>query len=248
MISVKNLHKSFGPQKVLRGIDLDIQEQSVTCIMGGSGTGKSVFLKLLMGLLKSDSGSMRVEGEEITGLNEEEMNKVRMKFGMLFQDAALFDDMNVFENVAFPLVEHTNLSDREIAKRVEQKLSEVGLQNVNLKMPNELSGGMRKRVGLARALMLDPKIVLFDEPTTGLDPITTQQIADLILSTHQRYPVTFLIISHDLGLTYRVADHVVMFDQGVVADQGTPEQFRRSKQPFVRKFLDAQANMDKIQS
>ncbi|MEZ4846475.1 MAG: ATP-binding cassette domain-containing protein [Bdellovibrionota bacterium] len=163
-----------------------------------------------------------------------------------FQDAALFDDMNVFENVAFPLREHTDLNDQEIAHRVEQKLSEVGLKDINHKMPNELSGGMRKRVGLARALMLDPKIVLFDEPTTGLDPITTNQIGELILNTHQRYPVTFLIISHDLSLTYKVADQVVMFDQGKVVEQGTTEEFKRSKQPFVRKFLDAQANMDKI--
>lgn len=248
MISVKKVHKSFGEQKVLRGIDLDIQEQSITCIMGASGTGKSVFLKLLMGLLKPDSGSINIDNEEITGLNEHEMNQVRMKFGMLFQDAALFDDMNVFENVAFPMVEHTNATDEEIAARVKEKLADVGLENIDKKMPNELSGGMRKRVGLARALMLDPQIVLFDEPTTGLDPITTQQIGDLILETHRRYPVTFLIISHDLGLTYRVADHVVFFDQGVVADQGTTEQVKRSKQPFVRKFLDAQANMDKIQA
>lgn len=248
MISVKKVHKSFGPQKVLRGIDVDIQERSITCIMGGSGTGKSVFLKLLMGLLKPDSGSIKIDNQEVSHLNENEMNEVRMKFGMLFQDAALFDDMNVFENVAFPMIEHTNASDKEIADRVHQKLADVGLEDVDQKMPNELSGGMRKRVGLARALMLDPQIVLFDEPTTGLDPITTEQIGDLILSTHKRYPVTFLIISHDLGLTYRVADHVVMFDQGLVADQGTTEQIKRSKQPFVRKFLDAQANMDKIQS
>lgn len=214
--------------------------------MGSSGTGKSVFLKLLIGLLHPDMGSIKVDGQQIVGLSEKEMNVVRMKFGMLFQDAALFDDMNVFENVAFPLREHTHLKDEEIAQRVEKKLAEVGLKDVNLKMPNELSGGMRKRVGLARALMLDPKIVLFDEPTTGLDPITTNQIGELILSTHQRYPVTFLIISHDLALTYKVADQVIMFDQGQVVEQGTPEQFKRSKQPFVRKFLDAQANMDKI--
>ncbi len=248
MINVRNLHKSFGTQHVLNGINLKIQEHSITCIMGGSGTGKSVFLKLLMGLLKPDSGSIEIDGEEIVGLSEDDMNLVRMKFGMLFQDAALFDDMNVFENVAFPLIEHQNLKDEQVAKLVTQKLGDVGLKDINEKMPNQLSGGMRKRVGLARALMLDPKIVLFDEPTTGLDPITTEQIGDLILSTHQRYPVTFLIISHDLGLTYRVADHVVMFDQGLVADQGTTEQIKRSKQPFVRKFLDAQANMDKMQS
>jgi phospholipid/cholesterol/gamma-HCH transport system ATP-binding protein len=248
MIQTSNLHKSFGKQDVLNGIDLKIQNQTITCIMGSSGTGKSVFLKLLIGLLKPDEGSIKIDGEEISGLSEKEMNKVRMKFGMLFQDAALFDDMDVFENVAFPLREHTDLSDEEIAEKVTQRLEEVGLKDVNSKMPNELSGGMRKRVGLARALMLDPQIVLFDEPTTGLDPITTNQIGELILATHQRYPVTFLIISHDLSLTYKVADKVVMFDQGKVVEDATTEEFKRSKQPFVRKYLDAQANMDKIQS
>lgn len=248
MITVSNVFKQFGEQRVLNGLDLEIQENSITCIMGSSGTGKSVFLKLLIGLLKPDSGHIEIDGEEIVGMSEKEMNQVRMKFGMLFQDAALFDDMNVFENVAFPLREHTDTSDEDIAKIVAQKLSEVGLKDVEHKMPNELSGGMRKRVGLARALVLDPKIVLFDEPTTGLDPITTNQIGELILNTHQRYPVTFLIISHDLALTYKVADQVVMFDQGKVVEQGTTEEFKRSKQPFVRKFLDAQANMDKIPS
>jgi len=248
MIKVQNVHKSFGKQDVLNGIDLEIPKNSITCIMGSSGTGKSVFLKLLIGLLKPDSGKIEIEGEEITEFNEKEMNRIRMKFGMLFQDAALFDDMDVFENVAFPLREHTDLNDQEIAIKVEKKLLEVGLKEINHKMPNELSGGMRKRVGLARALMLDPKIVLFDEPTTGLDPITTNQIGDLILNTHQRYPVTFLIISHDLSLTYKVADQVVMFDQGKVVEQGTTQEFKRSTVPFVRKFLDAHANMDKIQS
>lgn len=248
MIQAANVHKSFGEQDVLNGIDLKIENQTITCIMGSSGTGKSVFLKLLIGLLKPDEGSIKIDGEEISGISEKEMNKVRMKFGMLFQDAALFDDMDVFENVAFPLREHTDLSDKEIAEKVNQRLEEVGLKDVNSKMPNELSGGMRKRVGLARALMLDPQIVLFDEPTTGLDPITTNQIGELILATHQRYPVTFLIISHDLALTYKVADKVVMFDQGKVVENATTEEFKRSKQPFVRKYLDAQANMDKIQS
>jgi phospholipid/cholesterol/gamma-HCH transport system ATP-binding protein len=248
MIKVANVHKSFGKQNVLNGIELNIENQTITCIMGSSGTGKSVFLKLLIGLLKPDQGSIKIDGEEISGISEKEMNQVRMKFGMLFQDAALFDDMDVFENIAFPLREHTELSDEEIAKKVQQRLAEVGLKDVESKMPNELSGGMRKRVGLARALMLDPQIVLFDEPTTGLDPITTNQIGDLILATHQRYPVTFLIISHDLALTYKVADKVVMLDQGKVIEHGTTEEFKRSKQPFVRKFLDAQANMDKIQS
>ncbi|MCB0327036.1 MAG: ATP-binding cassette domain-containing protein, partial [Bdellovibrionales bacterium] len=158
--------------------------------------------------------------------------------------AALFDDMNVFENVSFPLYEHTDFSDQEIAERVQTKLADVGLHNVETKMPSELSGGMRKRVGLARALILDPKIVLFDEPTTGLDPITTGNIGDLILETHDRYPVTFLIINHDLPLTYRVADQVVMFFEGQVVQDGSTEDFKHSSHPFVREFLDAHANLE----
>lgn len=248
MIEVKNLHKSFGEQHVLKGINLSIDSQSITCIMGSSGGGKSVFLKSLIGLIRPDKGSIKIDNEELTGLSEHGMDKIRIKCGMLFQDAALFDDMDVFENLAFPLAEHTHASDAEISKRVKQKLSEVGLKDIEHKLPNELSGGMRKRVGLARALMLDPKIVLFDEPTTGLDPITTKQIGELILNTHERYPVTFLIISHDLALTNMVADKVVMFDEGQVVEEGTPEEFSRSKQPFVRKFLDALINMDKISS
>lgn len=248
IIRVKDVHKSFGAQHVLNGITLEIESETITCIMGYSGTGKSVFLKLLIGLLQADGGSIEVDGEEIVGLSDEEMDTVRMKYGMLFQDAALFDDMSVFDNVSFPLIEHTNLSDEEIAKKVTQKLTEVGLKDVEKKMPNQLSGGMRKRVGLARALMLDPKIVLFDEPTTGLDPITTKQIGDLILNTHQRYPVTFVIISHDLALTNAVADKVVMFHEGRVVEQGTPEEFHNSEEPFTRKFLDAQATMERAVS
>ncbi|MEZ4705079.1 MAG: ABC transporter ATP-binding protein [Bdellovibrionota bacterium] len=244
MIEVTNLHKSFGEQHVLRGLNMSIKDQSVTCIMGGSGTGKSVFLKILIGLLQADQGSIVIDGQPIFQFDQAELKQFRRQVGFLFQDAALFDDMNVFENVSFPLYEHADLPDDEIRERVRTKLADVGLKDIEHKLPSELSGGMRKRVGLARALILDPKIVLFDEPTTGLDPITTSNIGDLIRDTHKRYPVTFLIISHDLALTYRVADQVIMFYQGEVVQDGDAEDFKQSSHPFVRQFLEAQANLE----
>lgn len=244
MIEVKNLHKSFGKNHVLKGVDLHIDANTITCIMGSSGTGKSVFIKLLIGLLKIDSGKIIIDGEETQDMNDKELKKVRMKTGMLFQDAALFDDMSVMRNVAFPLVEHTDLEDDEIKDRVIDKLKEVGLENVEDKLPSELSGGMRKRVGLARALMLDPKIVFFDEPTTGLDPIMTSQIGDLILQTHQRYDVTFVIINHDLNLSYKVAQNIVMFDKGMVAEESAPKDLVHSKNEFVQEFLKAHRDME----
>ncbi len=240
MIEVLNVSKAFGTQQVLDELNISIEEGKITAIMGPSGTGKSVTLKLLMGLLKPDRGEIVVDSQEITHMSAHELNKIRRKFGMLFQDAALFDDMNVFENVSFPLYEHTRLSDEEISRRVEDKLIEVGLENVNDKLPAELSGGMRKRVGLARALMLDPKILLFDEPTTGLDPIITSQIAELILKTHHRHKMTIVLISHDLSLSYRVADYIGMLYRGKIVEFSTPGLFRQSKQPFVQQFIGAQ--------
>lgn len=242
MIEVHNLHKSFGQQKVLDGLDLTVEEGKITSIMGPSGVGKSVLLKLLNGIIQPDQGEIIVEGQDITRLEIAPLNQVRQKFGMLFQDGALFDDMNVFENVSFPLNEHTTLSETQIAKKVEEKLLEVGLANINGKFPNELSGGMRKRVGLARALVLDPKFLFFDEPTTGLDPIITDQIVELILETHKRHGMTIVLISHDLALSYRVAHRVGMLYRGKIVEYSGPEQFRRSNHPFVREFLKAQAS------
>jgi phospholipid/cholesterol/gamma-HCH transport system ATP-binding protein len=242
MIDIQNLTKSFGEQRVLDGLNLAVEEGKITSIMGPSGVGKSVLLKLLIGILKPDGGKILVDGEEITGLPIDKLNQVRRKFGMLFQDAALFDDMDIYDNVSFPLFEHTDLTDREIHQIVREKLSEVGLENVDAKLPNELSGGMRKRAGLARALVLDPKILLFDEPTTGLDPIITDQIVELILETHKRHGMTIVMISHDLALSYRVAHRVGMLYRGKIVEYSTPEQFRRSDHPFVREFLKAQAS------
>jgi len=244
MIRVQNLHKSFGEQHVLKGLSMEIREKSITCIMGGSGSGKSVFMKCLIGLLKPDKGEIYIDGESIMGKTQRQLQGVRKKIGMLFQDAALFDDMTVMENVSFPMLEHTQTPEDEIQDRVITKLKEVGLENIEHKLPSELSGGMRKRVGLARALMLDPKIVFFDEPTTGLDPIMTNQIGDLILQTHQRYDVTFVIINHDVNLSYKVAEEIVMFHQGIVADQATPQALVHSSHPFIQKFFNAHVDME----
>lgn len=239
MIEIKNLHKSFGDQHVLRGVNLSIPANKTTVILGPSGEGKSVLLKHLIGLIHPDQGEIWIDGQEITKMNEKELNVVRRKIGMLFQDAALFDDMTVFENVSFPLYEHTTLSDDEVAAKVEEHLLEVGLKDVNHKLPSELSGGMRKRVGLARALMLEPKILYFDEPTTGLDPVMTEQIAELIEETHEKHQVTMVIISHDMEFSYRLADEMAMLAQGKILEVGPPTQFRNSTNPFVRKFLSA---------
>ncbi|MFH1262817.1 MAG: ATP-binding cassette domain-containing protein [Pseudomonadota bacterium] len=242
MIDIRNLHKSFGSQKVLDGLNLSVEAGKIASIMGPSGVGKSVLLKLLIGILKPDQGEIYVDGQEITTLPPDELDLVRRKFGMLFQDAALFDDMDIYSNVSFPLYEHTTLSDRQIAEIVDERLSEVGLTNVDQKLPSELSGGMRKRAGLARALVLDPKFLLFDEPTTGLDPIITDQIVELILETHKRHGMTIVLISHDLALSYRVAHKVGMLYRGKIVEYSTPEQFHRSGHPFVREFLQAQAS------
>ncbi|MCB0308340.1 MAG: ABC transporter ATP-binding protein [Bdellovibrionales bacterium] len=244
MIEFRNVSKNFGEQNVLDKLNLVVEEGKITAIMGPSGAGKSVTLKLLMGLLKPDEGQIFVHGSDICALADDELASLRKKFGMLFQDAALFDYMNVFENVSFPLYEHTKLSDEEIEKRVEASLNEVGLENVNQKLPNELSGGMRKRVGLARAIILEPPIVLFDEPTTGLDPIITSQIGDLILETHAKRNNTFLMISHDLALSYRVAHKIAMLYKGQIVEFASPKELKYSTHPFVREYLQAQLNLE----
>lgn len=243
MIQYKNVTKTFGAQTVLKNLNLCVEPGKITAIMGPSGAGKSVTLKLLMGLLKPDQGHILVDGQDVTQMSENELKDMRKKFGMLFQDAALFDYMTVLENVGFPLLEHTHLTDAEIEVKVNAMLDEVGLKNINHKLPSELSGGMRKRVGLARALMLEPKIILFDEPTTGLDPITTAQIGDLLLETQSTRNATVLLISHDLPLTHRVADRVAMLYNGEIVELCTPSQLQSSRHPFVQSFLEAQSTL-----
>ncbi|MBU4503458.1 MAG: ABC transporter ATP-binding protein [Proteobacteria bacterium] len=237
MIEIIKISKSFNSQKVLDDLDLNIDPGKITVIIGQSGGGKSVLLKHIIGLIRPDSGQIIIDGIDITNLNDKKLNEVRKKFGMLFQDAALFDSMTVGENVAFPLNEHARLSRKEINKIVDDKLNLVGLENVTHKMPSELSGGMRKRAGLARAIALDPKIVLFDEPTTGLDPIMRESIDKLIVATQERTKATFVVISHDIESTFTIAHKVAMLYQGKIVAVGTPDEIRSSNNSFVRRFI-----------
>lgn len=242
MISLQNLHKSFGAQKVLQGLNLEIPSGKVTVILGSSGQGKSVLLKILIGLIRADSGKVIVDGIDPTELPAKDRFDFNKRFGMLFQSAALFDSMTAYENVAFPLREHTSLSEEEIHEQVEKKLAEVGLKDINHKMPSELSGGMKKRVGLARALILQPEIMLYDEPTTGLDPLLTDSVDNLILSTQRRHKITSVVVSHDIQAIFKIADKVAMLHQGTILEEGPPEDFQNSKKPFVRQFLLGKAS------
>jgi len=236
---VAGLHKRFGDNHVLRGIDLDFQPGTTTVILGGSGSGKTVLMKHLIGLLSPDEGQILVEGEDIGTLKGQALNRLRMKFGMVFQWAALFDSMNVYENVAFPLREHEpNLSEDEVKIRVAEKLALFGLEGIEAKFPADLSGGMRKRVGLARAIMMNPRIVLYDEPTTGLDPITTKYVDDMILRAKKELGVTSVVISHDIASAFNVADQIAFLYRGEIVEYGTPEELRASDHPFVSEFLD----------
>ncbi|NPB09585.1 MAG: ABC transporter ATP-binding protein [Thermodesulfobacteria bacterium] len=239
MIKIVDLHKRFGDQEVLRGVNLDIPEGKITFIMGRSGTGKSVLLKHIIGLLEPDSGQILIDGKDITTMSEKELAEIRKRFGMLFQEGALFDSMTVGENVAFPLREHTKLSEEEIWARVRAKLAQVGLLKDIDKMPSELSGGMKKRAALARALALDPEVVLFDEPTTGLDPIMQMSIAQLIKETKESHNLTCVVISHDIPVAFAAADKIAFLHEGVIIEEGPPEKIKESKHPFVQEFLRA---------
>jgi len=240
LIRLVNVEKSFGEQKVLDKLNLTIDEGKITVIIGRSGEGKSVLLKHIIGLLKPDEGEIWVDDKDLTRLKPRELNEVRKQFGMLFQEAALFDSMTVGENVAFPMREHTRMRENEIMKQVATLLREVGLEGVEEKMPSQLSGGMKKRVGLARALALNPRIVLFDEPTTGLDPIMTEAIAELILETQKKFGITAVVISHDLPLTFKIADEIAMLYEGRVIQKAPPKEFAASNIPIIQQFLSAQ--------
>jgi phospholipid/cholesterol/gamma-HCH transport system ATP-binding protein len=237
MISVRDLYKSFGGKSVLAGVNLDVDEGTTCVILGGSGSGKTVLMKHIIGLLKPDSGQVFVDGEDVVPLGDLEMERVRRKFGMVFQGAALFDSMTVYENVAFPLREHSKLSEAEMRTRVEEKLAIVGLHDVADRYPADLSGGMRKRVGLARAIVRDPKIVLYDEPTTGLDPITTDYVDDMILTAKAKLGVTSLVISHDVASAFKVADQIAFLAEGKIVAHAPPAEVRRSTHPAVKLFL-----------
>lgn len=238
-VQIKSLHKAFGKQTVLGGINLDIAKGETVAVLGRSGTGKSVLLKLLIGLQKPDQGTIELFGTEVSKLPLNELNQVRQKLGFLFQQAALYDSLNVEENVAFPLRRHTRLSDAEIREKVQQMLARVGMESDLKKMPSGISGGMKKRVGLARALILDPEIILLDEPTAGLDPITTEEIDELIKSMQEERKITSVVVTHDLHSVNRLADRIVILKAGKVIAEGKPEEVKQSKDPFVIKFLES---------
>jgi len=237
MIELVDVTKAFDGQVVLNRLNLMVPRGKITAVIGPSGEGKSVLLKHMIGLMRPDSGQVRVDGENISTMGRDSLNRVREKFGMLFQNAALFDSMTVFENVAFPLEEKTRLSPAEIRDKVHEALSHVGLSGVDRKFPDELSGGMKKRVGLARALLLDPRIILFDEPTTGLDPIICRAIHQLIRDTHSRFGFTAVVVSHEIPEIFDISDYVAMLYRGEIIAAGTPADIQGSTHPVVRQFI-----------
>ena len=239
IIEVDDLYKSFGSNQVLRGVNLTVDEGSTCVIMGTSGSGKTVLMKHLIGLLKPDRGEVLVDGEDIVPMGPEQLAVVRRKFGMVFQGSALFDSMNVFENVSFPLREHTKMTEAQMRDAVRHKLEIVGLVGVEDKYPADLSGGMRKRVGLARAIVLDPKIVLYDEPTTGLDPITTDYVDEMILDAKRALGVTSVVISHDVASSFKVGDTIAFLADGKIVAQLPPKKLRQSQLPAVKLFLSS---------
>ncbi|UYL08818.1 ABC transporter ATP-binding protein [Bdellovibrio sp. SKB1291214] len=242
-VQIKDLKKTFdGNDFILKGINLEIPKGSLTAIIGFSGTGKSVMLKHLLGLYKPTSGSIEVLGQDLNQMSEDELTRFRQKFGVLFQSAALFDDMSVLENVCFPLFEHRrDLKESQVLRIAEDKLHQVGLDPKHYKkLPSQISGGMQKRTGLARALALDPEILIYDEPTTGLDPILTEMVDNLILETHKQRngQLTSIMVSHDLSAAFRIADHIAMLDSGRVLLFGTPEDFFKTDIELVKKFVN----------
>lgn len=242
MIEIRDLHKRFGPLTVLDGIDLDIRKGECIVVLGRSGTGKSVLLKHIIGLMKPDSGTVAVDGQEVTQLKYNDLAELRKKFGMLFQGAALFDSMTVGENVGLALREHTKKTQAEIAAIVAEKLEMVGLSGAEAKKPSDLSGGMRKRVGLARAIAMEPEYILYDEPTTGLDPVTAQQINELIREMQQQLQVTSIVVTHDLASAYFVGDRLTLLHDGKIYFDGTPQEIQKSEDPVVRQFITASAD------
>ncbi len=236
-IEIRSLRKSFGEQKVLNGLDLRVDRGETVAILGRSGTGKSVLLKLIIGLQKPDSGSISIAGREISRLDTDELNEIRKNIGFLFQQAALYDSLTVAENVAFPLARHARVPAAEQRDRVRQLLASVGLERDLDKLPSELSGGMQKRVGLARALALDPKILLFDEPTTGLDPITSGEIESLIVNLRKERNITSVVVTHDVLRAKNFSDRLVLLREGKIQAEGTFEELQHSDDEFVSRFL-----------
>ena len=242
LISFKNVHKRFGRLVVLDGVSLDVEKGKCLVIIGASGTGKSVLLKHIVGLLKPDEGEVWFDNQRVDTIDNLALMGIRQRIGFLFQMGALFDSLNVEENVAFPLVEHTQKSDAEIKELTNQKLSMVGLQNIGSKMPAELSGGQKKRVALARAIALRPEAILYDEPTTGLDPIRSDVINELIIKLQRDMRVTSVVVTHDMHSAFKVADRIVMLHEGKIAYDGTPHAILESEDPIVRRFVMGEAS------
>ncbi len=237
MIRVTGLRRAFEAQEVLRGLDLDVASGEILVVIGRSGGGKSVLLKHLVGLLRPDAGGIFVDGTDITRLTRSSLDRIRERYGVVFQGGALFDSMSVFDNVAFPLREKTRLRAADIRQKVDEKLAQVGLDGMGHKNPAEISGGMRKRVAIARALVTEPEVVFFDEPTTGLDPILVNTIHHLIVELHRKFRFTAVVVSHEIPEIFRIADRVAMLHEGVIVDSGTPEAIQGSANPIVQQFI-----------
>ena len=242
IISLQHVSKSFGGKQVLNDMSIDVARGESVVIVGGSGTGKSVTLKHIIGLLQPDGGHVIVEGHDLCCMKPVELNQFRQRFGMAFQEGALFDSMSVFENIAFPLRRHTKMTEDEIKRRVKECLDQVHLEGVESKRPSELSGGMRRRVGFARAISLKPAILLFDEPTTGLDPVISDVVADLIVEMDSKLETTTVTITHDMKVAFKIADRVAMLYKGKIIEQGSPQVFQQSKSPIVQQFIEGRAS------
>ena len=236
-VEVRSVQKNFGETKVLTDVNMSIGRGHIAVIIGGSGAGKTTLLRILIGLERPSSGSVIISGQDIAGLNDRELNRMRRKFGMVFQYSALLDSMTIMDNVAFPMREHTKLSDKEIRAQVTEKLNSLGLENVENRFPSQLSGGMRKRVALARALMLEPEIIMYDEPTSGLDPVTSRMVDELIVETRKRFGVTSVIISHDMVGALQIADEIYLLSKGSIVASGSPQELIQGNNELLHQFL-----------
>ncbi|MBF0504067.1 MAG: ABC transporter ATP-binding protein [Candidatus Omnitrophica bacterium] len=237
MIEIRNLYKVLGPKMVLNNLSLTVKRGETKVVIGRSGVGKTVLLRNIVGLVRPDSGSIKINGVEVTDLNEKDYNRLRMEIGMVFQGGALFDSMNVGDNVGFVLNEFMNLDRKTVNDRVRDSLGLVGLKDVEHMMPSQLSGGMRKRVSLARVLCMEPHIILYDEPTTGVDPITASAINNLIVEMRNKLKVTSIVVTHDMNSAYQVADSIAMFYKGQIIADGRPEEIKNSKHPVIQQFI-----------
>lgn len=240
ILSLKNIHKAFGAKKIHQGVSFDLREGEILALFGGSGTGKSVVLRSMIGLEKPDSGQIIFENQDVASMNEESLIDVRKKIGYVFQNGALFDSMTVYENLLYPLAEHTNLSEEEIEARIKEMLELIGLQGSEKLMPANLSGGMQKRVGTARAIILNPKIILYDEPTAGLDPFNTQRLLDLMIKIKNRGGNAAIFVTHDIPSAFQVADRIAILYNGRIHTIDTTENVKNSKDPFVQAFISGE--------